>query len=324
MENKLGIYSVRVLRKIKFKLFGKKRTFFFNRNPPEYNSQKASDIIKELLEAEKPCMIARFGSVELDCLDCYKEKQKNLFKRYFRYINGDSDTVEWTDNIRKAMLNNAGFFPVDDLSLMKFSELMLKSIRNLNILGSWLDKENNFKIELSNVKTVLLTDLEPYYHLQPWSKILKNKKVLVIHPFEESIKLQYAKRKLLFKNPDVLPDFHLSTYKPIQSFAGNHENIGFKTWFEALEFMKRDINKIDFDIAIIGCGAYGFPLASFIKEIGKKSIHLGGATQILFGIKGKRWEEEYDMSKIFNEHWIRPLEEEKPRNFLNIENGCYW
>ena len=46
-----------------------------------------------------------------------------------------------------------------------------------------------------------------------------------------------------------------------------------------------------FDVAIIGCGAYGMPLAAMLKQAGKQAIHLGGATQLLFGIKGKRWEE---------------------------------
>ena len=27
-----------------------------------------------------------------------------------------------------------------------------------------------------------------------------------------------------------------------------------------------------------------------LKKAGKKTIHLGGSTQILFGIKGKRWD----------------------------------
>ena len=50
--------------------------------------------------------------------------------------------------------------------------------------------------------------------------------------------------------------------------------------------MKNQIVKTDFDIAIIGAGAYGFSLAAFIKKIGKKAVHLGGPTQVLFGIKG--------------------------------------
>lgn len=47
------------------------------------------------------------------------------------------------------------------------------------------------------------------------------------------------------------------------------------------------MDKIDYDICLIGCGAYGFPLAAHAKRKGKKAVHLGGALQLLFGIKGK-------------------------------------
>ena len=40
--------------------------------------------------------------------------------------------------------------------------------------------------------------------------------------------------------------------------------------------MSEEIAKIDFDIALIACGAYGFPLASRIKNMGKIAIHCGG------------------------------------------------
>jgi threonine dehydrogenase-like Zn-dependent dehydrogenase len=36
-----------------------------------------------------------------------------------------------------------------------------------------------------------------------------------------------------------------------------------------------EIGKIDFDVAILGCGAYGLPLAAAIKGMGKQAIHLG-------------------------------------------------
>lgn len=86
-------------------------------------------------------------------------------------------------------------------------------------------------------------------------------------------------------------------YKSVQSIAG--QKTPYKDWFEALEKMKNDIAKIDFDVAIIGCGAYGLPLAGYIKEeLHKKSIHIGGGTQLLFGIKGK------DGRKIIKIHVI--------------------
>ena len=119
-----------------------------------------------------------------------------------------------------------------------------------------------------------------------------------------------------------MPNFQLITLKSVQSIAG--EKTDFNTWFDALDSMKKKIDDIDFDISIIGCGAYGLPLASYIKSIGKQAIHLGGATQILFGIKGKRWEERSDFVVLFNEFWKNPDNSEIPRNSHNVENGCYW
>ena len=86
------------------------------------------------------------------------------------------------------------------------------------------------------------------------------------------------------------------------------------------------IPEIDFDIAIIGCGAYGMPLAAMLKKAGKQAIHLGGATQLLFGIKGRRWEENYPskIATFFNEYWVYPAESEKPKNASTVEMGCYW
>jgi len=82
--------------------------------------------------------------------------------------------------------------------------------------------------------------------------------------------------------------------------------------------------KIDFDVALIGAGSYSIPLASFVKGIGKKAIHLGGETQILFGIKGGRWDVREAERSFYNEHWVRPLSSEVPQNYQNVENGCYW
>ena len=84
------------------------------------------------------------------------------------------------------------------------------------------------------------------------------------------------------------------------------------------------IGKINFDVAIIGAGAYGLSLGAFIKRSGRQAIHLGGAVQILFGIKGARWNAEPEVSKLFNEYWVRPLPSEAPAQYKLVENGCYW
>ena len=143
----------------------------------------------------------------------------------------------------------------------------------------------------------------------------------VIHPFVDTIKKQYEKRDKLFPNPDILPEYELKTIKAVQSLGGS--NSEFSNWFEALEYMKKQISEIDFDIAIIGCGAYGLPLASYIKNIGKKAVHMGGGTQLLFGIKAKRWEEQYTNTcykDLFNNYWAYPSNDEKPISANKVEN----
>lgn len=78
-----------------------------------------------------------------------------------------------------------------------------------------------------------------------------------------------------------MPDFELITLKAVQTLADN-KNTEFVTWFDALDYMKRQMDEIDFDIALIGAGAYGFPLGSYAKELGKKGLHIGGALQLYF------------------------------------------
>ena len=91
--------------------------------------------------------------------------------------------------------------------------------------------------------------------------------------------------------------------------------------------MKEQCSKCDFDVAIIGCGAYGFPLAAEIKRMGKCAVHLGGATQLLWGITGRRWiQGNYHnfSNDVVNNYWVRPMDCEKPINAEEVEGGCYW
>jgi hypothetical protein len=127
---------------------------------------------------------------------------------------------------------------------------------------------------------------------------------------------------MLFHDPEILPEFKLLTLKAVQSIGG--ASTGYRDWFEALDWICNQIAGMDFDVALIGAGAYGLPLTAFVKKLGKQGLHLGGATQILFGIRGSRWDRMPFFQHLYNEYWIRPLAEETPANFKNIEGGCYW
>ena len=88
-----------------------------------------------------------------------------------------------------------------------------------------------------------------------------------------------------------------------------------------------EISKIDFDIALLGCGGYGLPLCNFIKEkLNKSAIYVGGGLQLLFGVMGSRWDNDFwnELIKKHNIKFIRPSGNEICNNLQTIENGCYW
>lgn len=291
-----------------------------------HSNQSGNDVITEYLKNTTPFVVSRLGHVELSCLINYHEiqelKQDSYPSKIWNQVKGKS-TV-WEPNILTAMQRNAGFFPVTPDNLQKFSEHYIDKMRHVDIMAVWFNYYEDIICNKYCKDAILirLASIEPYYFEDPWSKYLKRKKVLVIHPFEKSIQRQYEKREWLFENKDILPDFELKTIKAVQTNAYN--NTGFSTWFEALESMKQQMQQTDFDVALIGAGAYGLPLAVYAKELGKQAIHFGGSLQILFGIKGSRWDSMPDINKYYNEHWIRPLREETPTSFKAVEDGCYW
>ena len=272
------------------------------------DSLTGNDIIKDVVTQGKPAMVARCGATEMRCVR--------------EYIS----TGFFSETIRREISELSGVFPTTDSFLKQFCKYYMDCVAQSDILALWgVGAECKVvKTKCGNkTKYTQLTALEPYYFEQPWSAALKNKRVLVIHPFDESIKKQYRNREKLFLNPSVLPEFaSLTCVRAVQSIAG--QKTEFKTWFDALNYMKAQIKAIDFDVAIIGAGAYSLPLAAFVKQIGKVAIQMSGATQILFGIKGKRWENIPEVAKLFNEYWVRPAENEKPKRIEKVEGGSYW
>jgi len=287
-------------------------------NLKSVSNQEAALFIKNELNADKPCMIARFGSTEIKAVLYPKTPWflKFIIKKMMNY-----DAVQ-NEFVNMKILS--GFFPSSESSITKFSSLMYADMKELDVLGSWRFEERFLVSHFSRAKIVSLDNLEPYLQENPWTEVLKDKKVLVIHPFNKTIEDQYHnKRALLFKDPRVLPEFKsLQTIKAIQTLAGNKAE--YKDWFAALDAMKSEIDTKDFDIAIIGAGAYGFPLAAHVKRLGKKAIHLGGPTQMLFGIKGKRWIDSPKFKNIINEHFVFPSDLDKITNASKVESGCYW
>ena len=291
----------------------------------DYRGQEAGDYIRDLLAQNQPCLICRMGLGELRVIVNYLDisNPASFWEKSRDYITGKRDRFWWEPVHRTDIANFSGFFPTTDEALSRFSAESLADMKLIDVLGSWRKLENHIQDYFPpTMVRVPLGNLESFQHKDPWSEILAGKKVLVVHPFEQSIRQQYAKRKLLFKDPRVLPDFELKTLKAVQSLVGN--KVEFNTWFDALDSMRKKMDQIDYDIALIGAGAYGFPLAAHAKKMGRKGVHLGGATQMFFGIRGKRWDDFSGYQDIFNEHWIRPQPDERPKDTHLLEGGAYW
>lgn len=272
-----------------------------------FNTLEGNNLIREYISDNKQFMIAHLGLVELEIV--------------LSYLNNE----ECSEIKRKKANINAGIFPITNKGIISFCEIYLNSLKYADIMNVWYYKNEAKIIERycnKNIKLVHPICVQPFFVDLPWMKSLENKKVLVIHPFTESIKKQYQKREKLFNNKDILPKFDLITIKAVQSSGGNITP--YKSWEDSLNYMYSEIDKVDFDIALIGAGAYGLPLAAYVRKIGKTAIHMGSTIQLMFGIEGSRWDEEREGRLLYNENWIRPSIIETPPNAIDIENACYW
>lgn len=274
------------------------------------------NLLKKVFENIHGCMVTRLGTVELNAISFYLKHRKD-----------DSNKLPYSFDILNNLHINAGFFPLLEDQVDAFCRLYIASFSLVDYMAVFFIHPEEYcfvNTYCPGARLINFLCLEPFLWKDPWSTQLMGKKVLVIHPFAKSIESQYKnKRTALFKNQLVLPEFELLTIKAPQTIAGNTD--GFSSWFEAFEETCNKISDLDFDVAIIGAGAYGLPLAAFVKKLGKIGLHIGGPTQLLFGVKGRRWENEYDYGvRFFNEDWVYPAEEECPPNLTKVEGGCYW
>lgn len=270
------------------------------------NIEEGHNIIKDFISKRQPFIVNRMRA-EMGCI--YKIE----------------NNIPLNQNDYSALNINTGIYPsMDKNQIANFCKETVDSLKPTDAYGYWmgnLPNQNYFIRKYSpDARLFHHRALEPFYTDSPWTLDLEGLKVLIIHPYKNSIDHQIKNMSSIWKDKLIFPECDLKTLKAVQSIGDNnpHEN-----WTESLNFMKNEINQIDFDIALLGCGGYGMPLCGHIKSIGKSAIYIGGGLQLFFGIKGRRWE-GHEVSKFFNDSWIRPLNEDVPKNHQLIEGGCYW
>ena len=270
-------------------------------------------IISEYLKSDKPFAVGRASFVEFSIL--IKNQTRRLFGINTAIINS---------KINRFAKDISGT-PYDEKSaLNKYIEVMEDSIRNVDVVATFsnmpmCDSYLAECFQLRGKKIVVDRTVEPFIGRDGWSRYLKGKRVVVVSPFCKEIRQQFRQHEKIWDDPNVLPDFELITVDSVW-FEGDSRDTRFANWFDALEFLYNSVMKNNFDVALLGCGSFGFPLASMIKNGGKQAIHIGGALQIMFGVKGRRW----DDYGYYNDYWIRPEVRVTKGDMKMSDNGCYW
>lgn len=275
---------------------------------PQADGYLAGQAIAKHLLHQSPFLASRIGWTEASCIGTFlkngRKPDAGLQERIWRY---------------------SGVYPATAAQFEAFVETYLQALGAVDLLGtlcSPYEKQLVTEFGRSPILTEL-SSLEPYFSPEPWSQHLAGLRVLVIHPFVESIRSQFENRRTeLFVNPRVLPAFELVLVRAPQTIAGNPGEL--PSWTDALNAMKDEVAGKTFDAAIVGCGAYGLPIGAFVRDLGKPCIHMGGATQILFGVTGARWRESATFRALETPAWSNPLESERPANWRKVEDGCYW
>ena len=240
---------------------------------------------------------------------------------------GQLVTSEWLQLVQ----SQAGVYPSDEPAVVRdFAQLYTDAIASADLMARWgsepFGASADEKIQAqdgliaehctgrSGCQMVHTRALEPWYLIDasPWSELLANRTVLVVHPFEDSIRTQFLRREQIWpgeRGARILPSLQLRTVRPVSSISGwrPHAN-----WSQSLDTVLRSIDKLDgaFDVALVAAGSYGMPLAAAIKRMGKGAIYVGGGLQLMFGIKGERWAHRTDLQPFFTSSWVCPSSEE--------------
>jgi hypothetical protein len=291
----------------------------------EKGAEEISKAILQALQRKEGLLVGRNGTIELE----------TLFFKLFQSKPHQS----YPSAIQRQMELNAGVFPPTQVSLDRWVFTMTEAIRNCDVLvAGWykpLEQQEVALLENMNkyAPRIPLRSLEPYY-VEPskrWTNLLRGQKVAIVNAFAETAMAQTKKRdeiwpvatdSLLPPDTEWIP--FRTGYAPSLAQGSAEWPSDIQSWDVAVSFLARQIKASGARIALIGCGALGLILGSELKKHGVIAIVMGGALQVLFGIKGTRWASHSVIQHFWNDAWVYPSPKETPNGAWRIENGCYW
>ena len=264
----------------------------------DFRSQEAIDLFTSIIQEDRPVFVTRLGGNEYELC-------KNVFTDT-RYLDQPDNYTFWDKRLRA----DTGYFDFDNnwvYNLHKFVSIQTRCYKDAEysffanaslinpILAGQVPDEAFLNYLIGGKTSICYGFVEgstPF--LQSFKTWGEGKKILVISPFEESVKVQYSRKDLLLENY-TFPDFELLTYKTKVLYNYNtdsKEDLGVTTnnWDEEWQRMAEAISKLDFDVAWLSCASYANVLGDFIAhKMGKKAIYIGGMLNMFFNIYGGRY-----------------------------------
>ena len=280
-------------------------------DPVISGAREISKCIQAALYNDEGALIGRNGTIELEQMTGFRQDKLIILR------------------------NNAGIFPYTSFHLWK--NQCIDATKEADILATgWYEplkyaEQIALKEWKSNAIQVPLRSLEPYYVSQEeqWIRYFSGHSVSVVTCFTKTAMKQVDNLKNIWGPvinwpSDISWNWVQTGHPPSVAEGVNEWPSNINDSIQAINWIVSEVIKQGSRFAIIGCGGIGMPVALKLKERGVICIVLGGAIQVLFGIKGRRWENHSVISKFWNEHWVSPSEAETPAGSSAIEGGCYW
>jgi len=268
----------------------------------------------QLLRDGRPFAAGKIGTAEILGLD--------YFDRFFQ---GGLGITSWVRPATR-LANNAGFFPVELDAYRGWNREMRASIAHLDFVCLW---QTDPFLRLYESKFVSKNAEKAQRIPMGWlGKSILHEiadfRCLVISPFIKTMQMQLPRMRQIHDpenqtntNWEKLASNIRFLRCPLQWHL---EPSPYRSWAEGLEILSGKVAQEQFDVALVGAGAWSLPLAAQIKKSGRSAIHTGGETQLFFGIKGQRW----NHIDFYNSAWVSVLPEETPELRAKIDDACYW
>jgi hypothetical protein len=233
-------------------------------------------------------------------------------------------------------LKNSGLFPADADFYLRYNDLYVEHVRNMDSVGIFL---NDDPMERTVVRHYGLRDVIFFKDQEPdrsipdrpercYLSLFRDLRILLVCPFAELLKER--------ANEDTFERVWANTGKrwfhprsvsalefPYGFAPETHE--AYPTVLDLIGEIEGRIAGMEFDVALIGAGGIAIPLASGIKRMGKIAVDLGGHLQVLFGVIGGRWRDLPEWKEgYFNDDWIDMPAVYRPAQQDVCDNGAYW